>query len=100
MDETSKEMRQTVRRKVKPIVDVNQGVPNRGGHLRDISTTGAAIYYPPDRKAVDQPLELDEIVFLNVGKTALPGRIVRMFENGFAVKFDWAIDFVNSARSG
>ena len=94
------EMRKSVRQKVKPIVDINQGQPNRGGRLRDISARGAAIEYVPGRQAVDRPLELNEIVHLNVGTAALPSRIVRMFDNGFAVEFDWSIDLEAAVPNG
>ena len=40
-------MRNSIRQQVDTKVDDNEGAPNRGGVLKDISTPGAAVKYVP-----------------------------------------------------
>ncbi|MEK9723060.1 MAG: PilZ domain-containing protein [Rhodospirillaceae bacterium] len=47
--------RQAERQAVSDCVEVNGGKPFRGGTLRDISATGAAVSYPTDAKPFDLP---------------------------------------------
>ena len=73
-------------------VDVNGGLPPRGGRLYDMSIGGAAIVYPEDRTATGGDVSIDdEIVLVIKGRALIPGRVVRLFDGGFAVEFDWSI---------
>ena len=86
-----RELRDRPRHTVTDVIDVNGGTPNRGGVLKDISSSGAAIAYPAEHKAVDAPIELNERVRLNIrGRDNLQGNVVRIYDGGFAVRFNWA----------
>lgn len=85
--------RSGVRSKVTERVIVNSGKPYRGGVLYDISTTGIAIEYLIEDGVIDEPLEDDEMVKLVLdGLSVFSGRVARIFEGGFAVRFDWDAD--------
>ena len=88
-----KETRNFERRRLSKIIAVNQGTPNRGGILLDLSLGGAAIVYPDDIEVDDSPLKIGEVLPLNLGgSTLLPSRLVRIFDGGFAIKFDFSLD--------
>jgi hypothetical protein len=88
------------RRRLSKIVAVNQGVPNRGGVLMDLSLGGAAIVYPEDLEADDQPLKVGEVLAVDLGgSTPIPSRLVRVFDGGFAIKFDFSLDVPGQARA-
>lgn len=84
------DLRENARRKVDQQVDVNYGASNRGGLLRDISRRGASVLYLDGEEPVDDVLSMGDLVHLKFGTATLPSKIVRMFENGFAVEFDWS----------
>jgi len=88
-----RDLRDRPRHVVTKVIDVNGGAPNRGGTLRDISLSGAAIVYPENFSPVDAPIELNEMIRLNIqGRDKFLGKIVRIYDGGFAVCFDWAHD--------
>jgi len=85
--------RRHTRTLIQGVVDVNGGQPFRGGRLYDMSIGGAAIVYPSDLTSGENPLALnDEIVLVIKGRAHIPGRVVRLFDGGFAVQFDWTIN--------
>ena len=98
MLQTEQEARKTPRSVVQGVVevngvDVNGGVPCQGGNLRDMSVGGAAIVYPDGIEPENEPVAIDdEIVLIIRGRAHLPGRVVRLFDGGFAVEFDWSIN--------
>lgn len=73
-------------------VEVNGGVPPRGGKLYDMSIGGAAIVYPQEHPSTSARVGIDdEIILVIKGRAQIPGRVVRTFDGGFAVEFDWSI---------
>jgi len=81
------------RRRLTKYVAANQGVPNRGGILLDLSPGGAAIIYPEDLQADGRPLKLGEVLAVNLGgSTTMPSRVVRVFDGGFAIEFEYRLD--------
>ena len=98
MLQTEQEARKTPRSVVQGVVevngvDVNGGVPCQGGNLRDMSVGGAAIVYPDGIEPENEPVAIDdEIVLIIRGRAHMPGRVVRLFDGGFAVEFDWSIN--------
>ena len=80
-------------------VEVNGGMPFRGGRLRDISSSGAAVTYPTDTPTQDKPLKAgDELDLLVNGVTKLPGHVARTFDGGYAVEFNWGVDLTPAFR--
>ena len=89
----SEEKRRRVRARVHQVVEINEGIPYRGGLLYDISSSGAAIIYDRDTEPADEPLKAGEELDLNVaGVTTLPAFVARTFEGGYAVEFNWGVD--------
>jgi len=90
---SSKETRNFERHSLLKPIAANNGVPNRGGVLQDLSLGGAAIVYPEDVDVVDRPLKIGEVLPVNIGgASSIPSRVVRIFNGGFAIKFDFSID--------
>ena len=87
--------RNSIRQKVDTKVDDSEGTPNRGSLLKDLPTSGSAVEYVHGTALVDGPLLTGEIVHLDIGSTAFPSRIVRTFNNGFALQFDWSLHVTN-----
>lgn len=86
------ERRAHQRNLVKPKVEVNGGQSYRGGVLRDMSVGGVAVEYSNCAAPDGPPLEVGQVLVLNIsGKTGMPCRIVRIFYNGFASKFDFTL---------
>ena len=74
-------------------VEVNGGNPFRGGTLHDMSVGGASVTYPDGQEPNDDPVKVgDEILLVIRGRAHMPGRVVRLFEGGFAVEFDWSLE--------
>jgi len=94
----SRDARNSERRRLSKIVAVNQGVPNRGGILRDLSLGGAAVVYPDDIEVDDTPLKIGEVLPMMFGNSAMiPSRLVRIFDGGFAIEFDFSLDARDAA---
>lgn len=99
MASTFNEKRRRDRQPVDVNVDINGGVPFRGGKLRDISSSGAAVSYPADATPQDKPLKPgDELSLLVNGVTKLPAHVARTFDDGFAVEFNWGVDLTSAFR--
>jgi len=97
----SRDMRTHQRNLVQTEIDVNDGKPYRGGLLHDLSVGGAAVTYPPEASPTGEPLEVGQTLVLSfAGKTGMPTRIVRIFDGGFAGKFDFTLDESDDKRSG
>lgn len=93
------EKRRRQRQAVSAMVQINGGMPFRGGKLRDISSSGAAVSYPADAHPTDKPLKTgDELDLLVNGVTKLPAHVARTFDGGFAVQFNWGIDLTGAFR--
>ena len=89
----SQEARKHTRTLINGEVDVNGGIPPRGGRLYDMSIGGAAIVYPEAHSVNGQRVDVDdELVLVIKGRAQIPGRVVRLFDGGFAVEFDWSIN--------
>ncbi len=74
-------------------VEVSCAGLQRGGQLRDMSVCGASVIYPEGMVPEDDPIQISEEILLVIrGRAYVPGRVVRVFDNGFAVEFDWSID--------
>jgi hypothetical protein len=85
------ELRRRPRHEIADKIDVNDGVPFRGGLLKDISSSGAAVVYPENTEGSGSELEMEDEICLSIrGRSSLNGSVVRKFEGGFAVKFDWS----------
>ncbi len=92
-DPNSRESRNFERRRLSKIITVNQGVPNRGGILMDLSLGGAAIKYPDNVEVEDMPLKIGQVLPVDLGGASpIPSRLVRLFNGGFAIKFDFSLD--------
>ncbi len=90
---TKSNKRSHYRSKLSAEIEVNDGTPFQGGVLHDISVSGAAIAYPPAVESDKNPLEIGQALILKMGNgTKLPAKIVRIFEEGFATKFDFSLD--------
>ena len=64
-----------------------------GSRLFDISLGGAAVVYPPRLDHSCNFMDIgDEVVLVLGGRAQLPGRVVRLFDGGFAVAFDWSME--------
>lgn len=88
-----KESRKNPRSPVHGHVKVNGGGPYRGGELYDMSVGGASIVYPAGSKPQDDPVQVDDEILLVIrGRAHMPGWVVRVFDGGFAVEFDWSIE--------
>ncbi len=93
VDLSSRESRNFERRRLSKIIAVNQGVPSRGGILMDLSLGGAAIKYPDDVEMEDMPLKIGQVLPVDLGgRSPLPSRLVRIFDGGFAIEFDFSLD--------
>jgi len=89
--DSQKNRRRSVRQVVEKTICVNDGVPYLGGVLYDLSSGGAAVKYMPGMKATADELNVDESVELRLDRrVSLPASVVRVFEDGYAVRFDWA----------
>lgn len=90
MPEYKKENRREHRR-VRPVIPfkVNDGSPYEGGTIYDVSATGVAVTYPKGIDPTTTPVEVDQDLSLIAADTILfESRVVRVFENGFACKFE------------
>jgi hypothetical protein len=86
-----KEKRQHQRNLVTTEVAVNDGTPYRGGVLFDMSVGGAAITYPSINSPSSEPITVGQFMVLTLNDRAkMPGRVARVFENGFAAEFDFS----------
>lgn len=89
-DDITLDRRVSARSRVIKEVRINGGIPFEGGRLRDISATGAAIEYPDNISAVGEPPEIGASIVLESDESSRwPGRVVRHFDGGYAVRFDW-----------
>lgn len=74
-------------------IEVNDGKPYRGGRLFDLSAGGAAITYIDEVKATSKRLKVGQLILLIFGNnTKFPAKVVRIFEGGYATKFDFSLD--------
>ena len=97
--EFKKDVRKNPRTQVSAQCDVTGERPFRGGHLRDMSVAGAAVTYPFGEVPASGAVDIGEEVILIVkGRAHIPGRVVRLLEDGFAVQFDWTIDVDRNTR--
>jgi len=88
-----KESRRNPRSTVHGKVEVGLGEPDQAGYLRDMSVGGASIVYPQGVEPKDDPVKVDDEILLVVrGRARMPGRVVRVFDGGFAVEFDWSLE--------
>ena len=95
-----RDMRSHQRNLVRIEIDVNDGKPYRGGLLYDLSVSGAAVTYPQESSPTGEPLEVGQTLVLSfAGKTRMPTRIVRIFDGGFAGKFDFTLAESDDKRS-
>lgn len=86
------DMREYTRGLVKTEVKVNDGCPYQGGILRDVSVGGAAVIYPNSTVPTSEPVVVgQDLTLMYLGDINLPGSVVRLFEGGFAVEFDYSI---------
>ncbi len=93
------EKRSRFRQPVKTEVEVNGGLPFRGGLLHDISSSGAAVMYRSDAAANEDPIKAgDELDLLVGGITKLPAHVARTFDGGYAVHFNWGVDLTEAFR--
>ena len=98
MLQTEQEARKNPRSVVQGVVEVNGvevngGAPCQGGKLLDMSVGGAAIVYPEGVAQDDEAVSIDDEILLIIrGRAHMPGRVVRLFDGGFAVEFDWSIN--------
>jgi len=87
------DMRKYKRNLVQTEVIVNDGVPYRGGMLRELSRGGALVIYPVGVPPEGEPLVVGQELLLSLaGKAKMPSRVVRVFDEGFASKFDFSLD--------
>ena len=92
-EQKAAEKRRRERTPVKQAVEINGGVPYRGGKLLDISSSGAAVVYNDDTDPADRPLKMgDERDLIVAGVTTLPTHVARTFDGGYAVEFNWGVD--------
>ena len=85
-----------VRRHQRDLVEtemtVNDGHPYGGGILHDMSVGGAAVMYPEDAAPTSEPVVPGQVLFLNLpGLAKMPARVARIFDGGFAARFDFSI---------
>ncbi|MBT3559324.1 MAG: PilZ domain-containing protein [Rhodospirillales bacterium] len=89
----NKNMRLYQRSVVRTDVEVNNGNAYLGGKLLNFSYGGAAITYPDKNDLKGNSLEVGQEMLLDLdGKVKFPARIVRIFDGGFAAKFDFSIE--------
>lgn len=87
---TYKDMREYKRNVVAGNVTVNDGYPYHGGTLVDLSFSGAAVMYSPEAAPTSEPIIIGQTVILKFhGRKQMPGRVTRIFNDGFAVNFDF-----------
>lgn len=97
--ELEKDVRKNPRTPVSAQCDVDGETLLRGALLRDMSVAGAAVTFPEDKApAVGAVRISDEVVLIVKGRAHIPGRVVRLFDGGFAVQFDWSIDVDRNSR--
>jgi hypothetical protein len=86
------EMRRHPREEIAHEIMVNDGCPYQGGTLQNMSIGGAAITYPPELGPASAPITVGQVVMLKLqGKTTMPSRVTRIFDGGFATKFDFSL---------
>ena len=86
------EVRRHQRDLVETEMTVNDGHPYAGGRLHDMSVGGAAVMYPEDTVPTGEPVVPGQILFLNLpGVAKMPARVARVFDGGYAAKFDFSI---------
>jgi len=89
--DSQRNRRRSVRQVVEKTICVNDGVPYLGGVLYDLSSGGAAVKYMPGMKAKGDELHVDDSVELRLDhRVSLPASVVRVFDDGYAVRFDWS----------
>ena len=97
--EFKEDVRKNPRTQVSAQCDVTGEMPFRGAWLRDMSIAGAAVTYPlGDQPAGGGLCVADEVVLIVKGRAHIPGRVVRLFDGGFAVQFDWSIEVDHNSR--
>jgi len=89
---SDKDVRRHQRDLVETAMTVNDGRPYGGGILHDMSVGGAAVMYPEDAVPTSKPVVAGQVLFLNLpGLAKMPARVARVFDGGFAAKFDFSI---------
>ncbi len=69
-----------------------ESTPCPGGTLNDISIGGASVSVCPKSAPPGEPLTVGQTLILSLSDTAkMPCRVVRVFEDGFAAKFDFSV---------
>jgi len=87
-----KEVRKHQRDLVETEMTVNGGHPYGGGTLHDMSVGGAAVMYSEDAAPTSEPVVPGQVLFLNLpGLANMPARVARIFDGGYAAKFDFSI---------
>ena len=95
-----KEIRRNPRTQVSAQVDVVGDCSCRDALMLDMSVSGAAVTIPPGKVISGGGVCLkDEVVLIVKGRAHIPGRVVRLFDGGFAVQFDWSIDVDRRAEA-
>jgi hypothetical protein len=88
-----KDSRKTPRSLVQGHVEVDLADSRSGGRLHDMSVGGASILFGDGVNPAESPVEVDDEILLVIrGRAHMPGRVVRVFNDGFAVEFDWSLD--------
>jgi hypothetical protein len=91
---STQEARKYPRSLVQAEVYVNDGTPYQGGRLFDMSVSGAAVKYDAETPPSTKPVEIGQVLFLEFQSgAALPTRVARTFEGGFATQFDFSISY-------
>ncbi len=84
------EKRQHQRNPVTTTVPVKGGVSQQGV-LRDMSVGGAAITFPDTNLPAADLVSVGQYMMLTFNDRAkLPGRVTRVFQDGFAARFDFS----------
>ena len=92
--------RRSERHPVRRTIAVNDGHPPRGGYLRDMSIGGAAVNYPEGKAFKNELIEVGQaLILLLDGEAKIPCRVVRLFDEGYAVEFDWKLGLPGYAGS-
>lgn len=87
------DLREHPRNLVRKPININSGLPFQGGVLYDASVGGVCVKYPENIEPVGRPLEVGDILFLTMdGKTVMGSEVVRVFDGGFATKYDHGLD--------
>lgn len=89
---TIDELRQHIRVLTIDDVDVSYGSKNNVGKLYDMSVGGAAVNYLGLVAPTGETLVVgQELILIIQGKVTMPGIVARIFDGGFATKFDFSI---------